>query len=135
MIVIDASALLDLVLRTPCAPELEDRVFETGEELHAPHLLDVECAQVIRKWNRSGHIPDARAVEAFEDLADMSIIRHPHGPLLERAWHLRRSITAYDAMYIALAEGLDATLLTTDARLARSHGHTARIALVPRHQN
>ena len=130
MIVIDTSAALDLLLRTPHAAAIEAHVFGTAEKLHAPHLLDVEFLQVLRKWQRTGILSEPRAQEALLDLSGLGIIRHPHSPLLDRAWHLRHSITAYDAMFIALAEGLDAPLLTTDRKLSRSHDHTARIVCV-----
>ena len=64
------------------------------------------------------------------DLLDLPVHRHPHDILLPRIWELRRSVTAYDAAYVALAEALDAPLLTRDGKLARSHGHRARIELV-----
>ncbi len=119
MIVIDASALLDVLLRTPSAQAVETRLFEEPQQtLHAPHLLDVEVAQVLRRYATMGEINDQRGTEALFDLADFPIRRYPHDFLLTRVWTLRNNFTAYDAVYVALAEALNARLLTRDQRLA-----------------
>jgi predicted nucleic acid-binding protein len=119
MIVIDASALLEVLLRTPSAQAVETRLFEEPRQtLHAPHLLDVEVAQVLRRYAAMGEIDDQRGAEALADLADFPIRRYPHDFLLTRVWTLRNNFTAYDAVYVALAEALDARLLTRDQRLA-----------------
>lgn len=119
MIVIDASALLEVLLRTPSAPAVETRLFEAPRQtLHAPHLLDVEVAQVLRRYATMGEIDDQRGTEALADLADFPIRRYPHDVLLTRVWTLRNNFTAYDAVYVALAEALNARLLTRDQRLA-----------------
>jgi predicted nucleic acid-binding protein len=119
MIVIDASALLEVLLRTPSAQAVETRLFEDPRQsLHAPHLLDVEVAQVLRRYATIGEIADQRGTEALADLADFPIRRYPHDFLLPRVWTLRNNFTAYDAVYVALAEALDARLLTRDERLA-----------------
>jgi predicted nucleic acid-binding protein len=130
VIVVDASALLEALLRTSSRPAVEDRLFAQGETLHAPHLLDVEVAQVIRRYAANGDIDDARGRLALADLADLSLRRYPHDFLLPRIWDLRRNLTAYDAAYVALAEALDAPLLTRDRRLAAAAGHHARIELI-----
>jgi predicted nucleic acid-binding protein len=130
VIVVDASAVVDLLLVTAAAPQLADRLLRTGVSLHAPHLLDVEVIQAIRRYALSGEIPARRGEEAVSDLLDLPIHRHPHDLLAPRIWELRRSVTAYDAAYVALAEALDAPLVTRDGKLARSHGHRARIELV-----
>ncbi|ACK52373.1 PilT protein domain protein [Methylocella silvestris BL2] len=130
MIVVDASALLEALLRTPSAKTVEDRLFAAGQTLHAPHLLDVEVAQVIRRYALSGEIDRARGGLALADLADLPLRRYPHDFLLPRIWDLRNNLTAYDAAYVALAEALDAPLLTRDRRLAAAAGHRARIELV-----
>jgi predicted nucleic acid-binding protein len=130
VIVVDASAVVDLLLVTAAAPQLADRLLRTGVSLHAPHLLDVEVVQAIRRYSISGEIPARRGEEAVADLLDLPIHRHPHDLLLPRIWELRRSVTASDAAYVALAEALDAPLVTRDGKLARSHGHRARIELV-----
>ena len=119
MIVIDASALLEVLLRTPSAQAVETRLFEEPRQtLHAPHLLDVEVAQVLRRYATMGEIDDHRGTEALADLADFPIRRYPHDFLLTRVWTLRNNFTAYDAVYVALAEALNARLLTRDQRLA-----------------
>jgi predicted nucleic acid-binding protein len=93
----------------------------------APKLLDVEVLNGLRALCLSRKIAVDVAAAALRDFEQLPIFPHEHGPLLGRAWELRDSITAYDALYVALAEGLDATLFTCDHRLARSHGHGARI--------
>jgi predicted nucleic acid-binding protein len=130
VIVVDASALLEALLRTSAAKAVEDRLFAPGQTLHAPHLLDVEVAQVIRRYALSGEIDGARGGLALADLADLPLRRYPHDFLLPRIWELRNNLTAYDAAYVALAEALDAPLLTRDRRLAAAAGHRARIELV-----
>lgn len=129
MIVIDASALLEVLLCTPAAEAVEVRLFVANETLHAPHLLDVEVAQVIRRYAAAGEIDEERGRAALVDLGDFPLRRYPHGFLLPRVWELRRNLTAYDATYVALAEALEAPLLTRDRRLARAAGHRARVEL------
>ncbi len=129
MIVVDASALLEVLLRTSVAVTVEERLFHAGETLHAPHLLDVEVAQVIRRYAAAGELDEERGRAALVDLGDFPLRRYPHGFLLQRAWELRDSLTAYDAVYVALAEVLDAPLLTRDRRLASAAGHHASIEL------
>lgn len=130
MIVVDASALLDALLRTPAARAVEKRLFEPSQTLHAPHLLDVEVAQVIRRYAANREIDAECGHTALADLADFPLHRYPHDFLLPRVWDLRNNLTAYDAVYVALAEVLDAPLLTRDKRLANAPGHHARIELV-----
>lgn len=115
---------------TGAAKAVEDRVFAPGQTLHAPHLLDVEIAQVIRRHAANQDIESERGFMALADLADVSLRRYPHDILLPRIWELRHTLTAYDAAYVALAEALDAPLLTRDARLATAAGHVARMELV-----
>ena len=130
MIVVDASALLEVLLRTPAAKSVETRLFAPNQTLHAPHLLDVEVAQVIRRYAANGDINGERGRAAVADLADLPLQRYPHVLFLPRIWGLRHSLTAYDAAYVALAEALDAVLLTRDRKLASGAGHHARIELV-----
>ena len=130
MIVVDASALLEVLLRTPAAKAVERRLFDAEQTLHAPHLLDVEVAQVIRRYAASGEIDNDRGRAALGDLADLPLHRYPHDFLLQRIWDLRNNFTAYDAVYVALAEALDSPLLTRDPRLAAAAGHHARIEFV-----
>jgi predicted nucleic acid-binding protein len=130
MIVADASAVIELLLGTAAAGRVAARLLDPAETLHAPHLLDVEVAQAVRRYEMMGDIEPRRGELALVDLLDLPLQRHPHTVLLRRAWELRRSVSAYDAVYVALAEALGAPLVTRDARLARSHGHRARIELI-----
>jgi predicted nucleic acid-binding protein len=130
MIVVDASALLEVLLRTPAAQAVEERLFDEGETLHTPHLADVEVAQVIRRYAAMGDIDGERGEAALDDLAVFPMQRYPHDFLLPRIWQLRNNLTAYDAVYVALAEVLEARLLTRDRRLAAAAGHRASIELV-----
>ena len=130
MIVVDASALIEVLLGTSAGSRLAERFFAEGETLHAPHLLDVEVAQVLRRYVLSRLFGAERGVEALEDLADFPIARYPHQPFLPRIWELRHNVTAYDAAYLALAEALAAPLVTRDAKLASATGHQARIELM-----
>ena len=130
MIVIDASALLEILLVTPLAVRFNERIFSPSETLHAPHLIDLEIAQVLWRYLATGELGAERAKQAMDDLGDMAIYRYPHTPLLPRIWQLRHNVTAYDASYVALAEILEAPLLTSDARLASSPGHEATIELL-----
>ena len=130
MSVVDASALLEVLLRTPAAEAVEDRLFAPRQTLHAPHLIDVEVAHVIRRYAANGDIDAERGRAALVDLADFPLRRYPHDLLLPRIWELRNNVTAYDAAYVALAEALDAPLLTRDRRLAGASGHRAPIELV-----
>ena len=130
MIVVDASAMLEALLRTPAAAAVAERLFEPGETLHAPHLIDLEVAQVLRRYAATGQVGADRCRAALDDLSDFPLNRYPHALLLPRIWELRANLTAYDAAYVALAEALMAPLLTRDERLAAAPGHRARIEMV-----
>ena len=129
MIVLDASAALDWLLQTAAGQRIERRIYSHHESLHAPHLLDLEVGQVLRRLVREGAVSAHRADQAIEDLLDLRIARYPHFVLLPRIWQLRHNLSAYDAAYVALAENLGARLLTRDARLASVSGLTAPIEL------
>jgi predicted nucleic acid-binding protein len=130
LIVVDASAILEVLLRTLSAATIEGLMFAPGQSLHAPHLLDVEIAQVVRRYEARGEIDDARGRQALSDLGDLPIHRYPHDLLIPRVWELRRNLSAYDAVYVALAEGLDAPLLTRDHKLADAVGRHSRARLM-----
>jgi predicted nucleic acid-binding protein len=129
VIVLDASAALDWLLQTAAGQRIEQRIYSHHESLHAPHLLDLEVGQVLRRLVREGAVSAQRAEQAIEDLLDLRIARYPHFVLLHRIWQLRHNLSAYDAAYVALAENLGAGLLTRDARLASVSGLTASIEL------
>lgn len=97
---------------------LDKLIYVPGRSVHAPHLLDVEVAQTVRRFTLGGEIDADIGQRALVDLADFPIRRYPHDALLPRIWSLRENLSAYDAAYVALAEALDAPLLTLDQRLA-----------------
>jgi predicted nucleic acid-binding protein len=127
MIVLDASAAIDWLLQTAAGVRIEQRIFSHRETLHAPHLIDLEVAQVLRRLVREAAISAHRAEQAVEDLLDLRIVRYPHFVLLPRIWQLRNNLSAYDAAYVALAEKLGARLITCDNRLANASGHHAPV--------
>lgn len=121
MIVVDASALIDLLLHRPAAPKT---VVAIGDErvIHAPQLIDTEVLHVLRRWVAREGLTLTRAEIALDDLDDLPLVHHDHQPLRARVWGLRERMSAYDATYVSLAEALDATLVTADRRLARAAG-------------
>ena len=130
MIVLDASVVLEVLLRMPAGVAVEERLFEPEESLHVPHLVDVEVAQVLRRYALAGEVETGRCRAALDDLAGLPLTRYPHDFLMSRVWDLRGNLSAYDAVYVALAEALDAPLLTRDRRLANAPGHAARVEMV-----
>lgn len=128
MIIVDASVLFEVVASTPRSESLRSRLSQ-DEEHAAPHLVDAEVLAVIQTAFRRGALDPTAAEQAVQDLRFWPGERWPHRPLLERAWELRDNVRGYDALYVALAEGLDATLLTLDERLARASGPTCRIEI------
>jgi predicted nucleic acid-binding protein len=125
VIVLDASAAADYLLDAGTRGEWARAQVAGADSLHAPDLLDYEVVAVIRRRALGRTVPSDRAQRAVSDFADLRVNRYP--PLLDRMWSLHRVLTSYDAAYVALAEALDAPLVTTDERLARSQGHDARI--------
>lgn len=126
MIVTDASALVDLLLdrsgaATTSAALAEERV------IHAPHLIETEVLHALRRWVRASEIPKGRADAALTDLAELPVVHHAHAPLNPRVWALRDRFSAYDATYVALAEVLEAKLITADRRLARGAGELVAV--------
>lgn len=129
MIVVDASVLASAVADDAADGDLA-RGALVGEVLAAPDLVDVETVSVLRRRWLEGTLSARRFRAAVEDLGDLPILRHPALPLMRRAYELRANLTAYDAAYVALAEGLGCTLLTGDARLARTPGPRCEIQLL-----
>jgi predicted nucleic acid-binding protein len=130
VIVLDASAVVELVLATAVGQTVARRIADPGLGLHAPHLLDVEVTQVVRRYLLAGQLTEERGRLAIESLSALDVERHEHHDLLPRIWDLRFNLTAYDAAYVALAELLDAPLLTRDSRLATASSHSARVEVV-----
>ncbi len=127
MIVADASAVVEVLLNTPSGAGIRDLLFASGETIHVPHLLDLEILQVLRRYAKAAEIGNARIERALEVYADMGLNRYPHMALFHRIWELRHNFTAYDATYVALAEALDAPLITRDRALASGSVHRARV--------
>ena len=130
MIVVDASVLIDVVLHIGAADAVKARLLLSSEPVHVPHLIDLEVMQVLRRRTAGGLLAASRGRMAVDYLLNLPLFRHPHDFLLPRVWELRDNISAYDAVYVALAEWLGALLLTRDRRLANAPGHVARIDLV-----
>lgn len=131
MIVLDASAVVEWLLQLAKADAVEARAFSDAQsQCHAPHLLDVEVAQVLRRLVAAKQLAASRAEQALDDLEDLSLIRYPHDWLLDRIWELRHNLTAYDATYVALAEALDRPLITCDRRIKEAPGHAARVEVI-----
>lgn len=128
MIVVDASLVVDVLISPDC-DHLIEYVFSI-RDLVAPHVVDIEVLNSLRhSWIRR-LLSDERLSEALADFAELRIERYSHELLRQRMWALRANVTAADAAYVALAELLDAPLITRDARLFRSSGHTARIEFI-----
>lgn len=130
MIIVDASAVVEFLLATPVGASVGKRIVDPTVEVAAPCLLDVEVSQAIRRCFLAGIISNVRAAKCIEHLADFNALRWPHEPLLPRIWALRHNFTAYDAAYIALAEGLGSSLLTCDSSLARGGAVNCDIELI-----
>ncbi len=130
MIVLDASAAVELLLRSEIGQAVATRLLADGEPPQAPHLLDAEVAQTLRRHVAAGRLSARRARRALEDLNQFALRRRAHRPLIARAWDLRGNLTIYDGLYVALAESLGVPLLTTDARLAAAPGHRARVEVI-----
>ena len=119
-----------MLLRLEHADDIMDRVLTDDDKAHVPHLLDLEVAQVVRRYWRAREITPARGEQALRDLVDFPLERHSHEPLIERIWQLRNNVTAYDAAYIALAEALDAPVITLDSALSRVPGIRTRVEVI-----
>ena len=129
MIVVDASVVV-----TALADDGDDgdRVRDRlrGERLVAPHLFDLEVVSAWRRLAAAGQLDDRRVTLAMTDLGALRVERAPHGPLIRRCWELRSNLTVYDASYVALAEAIDAVLLTGDRRLAEASGVRCSVEVI-----
>jgi predicted nucleic acid-binding protein len=121
VIVLDTSALVEFLVGADRVAEAV-RAATAGERLAAPHAADLECASALRGLARGGKLPDGEGLRALDLLGRMNVRRFDHVLLLPRIWELRHNIWPYDAAYVALAEMLDATLLTVDGKLATVTG-------------
>jgi len=130
VIVLDASALVELILDTTTGQLVAARIADPAEGLHVPHLADIEVVQALRRYVREGDINAEAAAVALDDLRALDLQRHAHEPLLGRVWELRENLTAYDAVYVALAEVLDGVLLTCDGPLSRAPSLAGRVVLI-----
>jgi len=130
VIVVDASAIVELLFNSVRGVSVRRKLFAAGETLHVPHLLDVEVLQVLRRYSMSRILDPERALQALDDYQDLPLTRYPHSLLLGRVWELRHNLTAYDAVYLALAEALDAPLLTCDQALVSVSGHRADVQMI-----
>jgi predicted nucleic acid-binding protein len=130
MLVVDASALVAYLTGGEHSEQVRAHLLRPGEILWAPHLVDAEVGHVLRRETLTGELGGAGARAALEDLADLPLRRAPHRGLLSRAWALRANLSFYDALYIALAERLRATLLTLDGRIAGAPGIRASVVHV-----
>jgi predicted nucleic acid-binding protein len=125
MLVVDASALTELVLRRPAAARIRTHLIQ--HEMHAPHLLDIEVISAVRRLLSHGRVTERRASAAVSAFLNLRVDRYPHSILGRRVWDLRENFSPYDAIYLALAEKLSdgVPLLTVDARFARAaRAHT-----------
>lgn len=127
MLILDASSALDLLLTLGAHERIRERIERPGETIHAPHVIDLEIVQGLRRLTRSRRVDPERSAAALEDFCDLRLERYAAIPFVERIWQLRDNVSAFDAAYIALAEALDAPLITADAALARAPGTRARI--------
>lgn len=132
LLVLDASAVVELLFQTLAGKRISDIIFEPNANLCAPELLTIETVQVIRRFINSKELTSATANSIFNDLKDLPISYYPHQILLDRVWELRKNFTAYDATYIALAEVLKAPLITCDSAFKKGSGtiHRATVALI-----
>lgn len=129
--VVDCSALVDALIGIDdTANEVRQRV--SRARLHGPHLIDAEVGQVLRGKVRAGEVSADAAQGYLRGVRNVVAERYPHGPLTDRAWHLRGNVSFYDALYVALATRLELPLLTTDHKLANTPtGLPCRVELVP----
>jgi len=121
VLIVDASCLYEVVADTARADAVRSRLAADPDHA-APSVVDVEVVSIIRRDHLLGRLDPTSAAQAVQDLRDWPGERFTHQPLLDRVWELRGSVRAWDGFYVALAEALGATLVTSDARLAAASG-------------
>ncbi len=130
MIVLDASVLIEILLRTKEGQKLESLLLKSSREIAAPELLDIEVCQVIRRYFLLKELTEDRGQKAIDDLSAFPIQRYPHEALVGRIWKLKDNLTAYDAAYVALAEKLKAKLVTRDKKLGAASKKWIRVEVL-----
>ena len=128
--VLDASGAVELLLNTAPGRRLAARLANEDEIVHVPHLIDLEIAQVLRRYALHGALDDRAGAMALQRWRELDVERYPHEPLLGRVWQLRANVSAYDAIYVALAEALSTALVTGDRRLAGVPGLMVAVEFV-----
>ncbi len=128
--VLDASGAIEFLLNTDAGSRLASRLIDESEAVCVPHLIDLEIAQVLRRYVSRGAVSVDRGALALNHWRDFDVDRYPHEPFLGRIWELRANVSAYDAVYVALAETLSTVLVTGDRRLAGAPGIRARVEVV-----
>lgn len=130
MLVIDASAVLELLLTTSKSEGVREEILESGGKLAAPHLLDLEVAHALARYRAVGEVTAERGKEALRDLKQLPIARYPHEPFLDRIWELAEEVSVDDAVYCALAMELSVPILTCDPTLTLRAGQRVQVVLV-----
>ena len=128
--VLDASGAIEFLLNTTRGKRLAERLADEAEVVHAPHLIDVEISQVLRRYVLRGALSERLGATALHRWRSFDVERYPHEPFLDRVWQLRANFSAYDAVYVALAEALSTVLVTGDRKLAGAPGANAVIELI-----
>jgi predicted nucleic acid-binding protein len=128
VLVVDTSAVLNAIIAVEPPAGLVERLTDDGD-LHTPHLIDIEVLHALRRLSKRGELSEDRASDARTDFGELAVVRYPHVGIADRIWELRHNLSAYDAAYVALAEALDAPLVTCDTRLSTAPGHAAEVEL------
>ena len=128
--VLDASGAVEFLLNTAAGRRLAVRLADEAEVVHVPHLIDLEIAQALRRYARHGTLDAQTGALALERWRSFDVQRYSHEPFLDRIWELRNNVSAYDAVYVSLAEALSAVLFTGDRKLAGTSGVDAPIELI-----
>ncbi len=128
--VLDASGAVEFLLNTAAGKSLGARLADETVVVHVPHLIDLEIAQVLRRYARHGTLSARTGILALERWRSLDVQRYSHEPFLGRIWQLRDNVTAYDAIYVALAEALSTVLVTGDRKLVGTPGVNAHIEFI-----